>query len=341
MSPGRKSMQWPRPGSFLLASRSHAEPLLHLLAASLLCCPSLLPACRVENTHSTKQAPCPGWILGLLPPGHHARVEDGMRTVRGLEQLPAHRIWEVSTHSTAVLDGAADLLHLPCQGGHTSSPAEQDVSCLPGTPWHVLLCCASVACARKGGCSWGTTREDVTCLALGDTSLQDAKLISRINLGTVLCCDKGRACSLEVLKGDASLQGPCVEHSLEDGLDLLGWSSGLDFPLEDCEKKSKWEKLFSGCLGPQEKLGKFQPFQPFGSKLCTGIKLNTNSQKGSALSTREMLICWRVSSAPIFEPFLLLFCNPPGRCLPTPNNLPRLFSLSKITSELSSSEKLL
>lgn len=29
------------------------------------------------------------------------------------------------------------------------------------------------------------------------------------------------------------------EHSLEDGLDLLGWSSFLDFPLEDCNKKSK------------------------------------------------------------------------------------------------------
>lgn len=87
--------------------------------------------------------------------------------------------------------------------------------------------------------------------------------------------------------------------------------------------------------------GKFQPFQPFGSKLYTGIQLNMNSQKGSALVMCEMLICWRVSSAPIFEPFLLLLCNPPGRCLPTPNNFPRLFSLSKITSELSISEKLL
>lgn len=29
------------------------------------------------------------------------------------------------------------------------------------------------------------------------------------------------------------------EHSLEDGLDLLGWSSGLDFPLEDCKQEVK------------------------------------------------------------------------------------------------------
>lgn len=46
--------------------------------------------------------------------------------------------------------------------------------------------------------------------------VEDAKLISKINLGTILCCDKGRACFLEVLKGDEKCRdekwgtGPCV-----------------------------------------------------------------------------------------------------------------------------------
>lgn len=81
---------------------------------------------------------------------------------------------------------------------------------------------------------------------------------------------------------------------------------------------------------------------PFGSKLCTGIKLNTNCQKGSALITRDFHLLEGLKLSYIWAfLFLLLLCNSPGRCLPTPNNLPRLFFLSKITSELSSSEKLL
>lgn len=67
----------------------------------------------------------------------------------GRQQLPAHRIWEVSTHSMAVLDGAADPLCLPCQGGPTSSPAQQDIPCLPGTPWHVLLCLCHCCLSRQ------------------------------------------------------------------------------------------------------------------------------------------------------------------------------------------------
>lgn len=55
--------------------------------------------------------------------------------------------------------------------------------------------------------------------------------------------------------------------------------------------------------------GKFQPFQPFGSKLCTGAKLITESQQGSALITHEMLICWRVSSAPLSEPSFSFCCS--------------------------------
>ena len=39
-----------------------------------------------------------------------SEVEKGLRGVwAGHRQLPAHRIWEASAHSTAVLDGAADL----------------------------------------------------------------------------------------------------------------------------------------------------------------------------------------------------------------------------------------
>lgn len=55
--------------------------------------------------------------------------------------------------------------------------------------------------------------------------------------------------------------------------------------------------------------GKFQPFQPFGSKLRTGAKLITESQQGSALITHEMLICWRVSSAPLSEPSFSFCCS--------------------------------
>lgn len=51
----------------------------------------------------------------------------------GLQQLPAHRIWEVSTYSTVDLDGAADSLNLSCQGGHSTNPAQQDIS---GFAWH-------------------------------------------------------------------------------------------------------------------------------------------------------------------------------------------------------------
>lgn len=68
------------------------------------------------------------------------KMERGLREVwTGLQLLPAHRIWEVSTHSMVVLDGAADLLHLPCQGGHSSNPAQQNIS---GFAWHTMACVA-------------------------------------------------------------------------------------------------------------------------------------------------------------------------------------------------------
>lgn len=163
-------------------------------------------------------------------------------------------------------------------------------------------------------------------------------------------------------------------------MDLLGWFSVLDFPMEDCKQEVKDGKAVlwlprtprrscgcgyhpgeqgrsgkvvgavrcqckaGGCavLGSEIMAarfhrqilhlcgflflllctifffsafcsfrcrGKVQPFQPLGSKFCTGIKLNTNSQKGSDLITCEMLTCWRVSSAPILELLFFFSCS--------------------------------
>lgn len=73
----------------------------------------------VENTHSTKQAPSPGWVVGLLLLGQHARVEDGKRTRRGLDRAPA----------------APSLQDL----GHSSNRAQWDIS---GFAWHNGPCVA-------------------------------------------------------------------------------------------------------------------------------------------------------------------------------------------------------
>lgn len=67
--------------------------------------------------------------------------------------------------------------------------------------------------------------------------------------------------------------------------------------------------LLSSCCS-LSRGGAFQPFQPLGSELCARAKLIRESQQGSALITREMLICCRVSSAPSAEPsFSSSFCS--------------------------------
>jgi len=104
-------------------------------------------------------------------------VERGPRGVRaGHQQLPAHRIWEASAHSTAVLDGTTDpsavcftflakgrvalTQHITAAGLLGAHLAHRGTCC---------CVCTSAVFAGKGGCSWGAAHEDVSRLALGDT----------------------------------------------------------------------------------------------------------------------------------------------------------------------------
>lgn len=87
--------------------------------------------------------------------------------------------------------------------------------------------------------------------------------------------------------------------------------------------------------------GKFHPFQPFGSQLCTGARLITESQQGSALTAQEVLAGGLKCSFIQIIPLLLLLHNAPGRSPPTPHSLSRLFFLNKIAGELPAPERLL
>lgn len=96
-------------------------------------------------------------------------VERGLRGVwAGHRQLAAHRIWEVSAHSTVVLDGVADLSaiclvflvkgHGALMGSDPAHGCSGMFRGSPGTSWHVLLClCQCCLCRQRSMLAGGST----------------------------------------------------------------------------------------------------------------------------------------------------------------------------------------